>query len=472
MSPKRSKRTPKKVKMDTAATETDIIDALDSGDDFQQVFSGFSDTSYDVSDADASDTFGKRRRLSGKNSARKRAKSSSQKLTMTKKAIPDAPAVDPMSDEEHANNPEPSYSSHWLKAPRRTPLKPGHDNNQDVEASVISTPAPTHDPSTPNILQIHVNTGGENAGSTINVDLTPLLKTYNTGMTLAIGPNNEETVVNDDDSTIAVGSSVRAPSLRKQRLHDARARAEAARVATTKKKTGFTDLPPEVRIRIYRNIFVTETPIEFHLRCDFKRSSAFLRTCRIAHEEGRAVLYGENAFNFERSHSIRGQFYEEDWREIGFKDIRRFLETIGNVNISFMRYISFEFSDASKCYSATEETERRFVNDPILWRCLELIGSNAHLDKLAVNFNGRRRLSRTDLHFLKVLTSIKSQDVAHFPRFSNAHKNDVKLIEDIKKLMVVRRDDADDVDETRKKAPTVIMNHERRRGGNHFNMYS
>lgn len=458
--------------MDTAATETDINDALNSGDAFEQVFSGFPDASDNVSDADASDSFGKRRRLSGKNSARKRAKPSSRKLTMPKKAIPTAPAVDPMSDEEYASDPEPGYPSHWLKSRPRTPLKHGHGKKQDVEAAVISTPAPTYDQSTPNILQIHVNTGRDIAGSTINVDLTPLLKAYSTDMTLAIGPNNEDTLVNDDDSTIAVGSNVRAPSLRIQRLHDARARAEAVRAATTKKKTGFTDLPPEVRIRIYRNTFVTETPVDIHLRCDFKRSSALLRTCKVAHEEGRAVLYGENAFNLERSHSIRGHYYEEEWREIGFKDIRRFLETIGKINISFMRYISFEFSDASKCYSATEETERRFVNDPILWRCLELIGSNAHLDKFALNFNGRRRLSRTDLHFLKVLTSIKSQEVIHVPRFGNTHKTNADFLADIKKLMVLRRDDAEEVDSTRKKAPTVIMDHERNRGGNYFNMYS
>lgn len=289
------------------------------------------------------------------------------------------------------------------------------------------------------------------------VDLTPLLNGHNIGTTFAAHPSNDDASAGDDDSTLLADSSAATPSLRLQRLSDARARKEAP----PKAKTGFTDLPNEIRVRIFRCAFVTEKPINFHSRKDFQRSAAFLRTCKIAHEEGRAVLYGENAFHFERSHSSRGKFFEEEWREIGFKDIRRFLETIGATNISMMRYISFDFSDASKSYGPVQEVQRRFVNDPVVWRCLELIGDNTHLSKFAFTLSGRRSLDRTDLHFLRTLSGIKSQKVVNVANFIGGFKAKPELIADLKKLMVIPRDDPENVDGKKKKTPTVVMHHER-----------
>ncbi len=214
---------------------------------------------------------------------------------------------------------------------------------------------------------------------------------------------------------------------------------------------------------------MTPLPINFHTRGFFQRSSGFLRTCKLILAEGRAVLYGENAFHLERSHLQRGKYYEQDWHEIGFKDIRRFLETIGTTNISMMRYVSFEFSDATRAYGPEGEIHRRFVNDPVVWRCLELVGSNTHLLKLAVTFSGRRNLDRPDLHFLRALTTIKTQELINVTTYTGGYKAKSGLIADLKKLMVVPRDDPEEVDEKRKKAPTVVMHHERHRLTTYFN---
>jgi hypothetical protein len=461
MPPKRSTRAAKKVKRESAATEADIDDALQSGDTFEQVFGGYSGLSDDQSDAsDVSGYFG-RRKPPVKKRVIKQAKPPSRKLNLTKKAVPKAPEAQALSENEYDSDSDTGYGLSMVKFRPRTPLKPGREASHNTQASVNTTVIARQDQSIPNVLQIHVNGGSESGGSTVNVDLTPLLNAHKAGTTLTISPNNDDTLVGDDNSNVSGNSSAVMPSLRMQRLNDARARATANEEV---KKTGFTDLPAEVRVRVYRSVFVTKDPINFHTRQDFKRSSAFLRTCKIAHEEGRAVLYGENAFHFERSHSTRGKFFEDDWREIGFKDVRRFLETIGNTNVSMMRYISFEFADATKSYSPTEEIERRFVNDPVVLRCLGLIGSNTHLAKFAFTFSGRRQILRTDLHFLRALTSIKSQEVVNVASYGGGYKVKPDLIIDIKKLMVVRLDDPNEVDDSKKKNPTVVMHHERNRG--------
>jgi hypothetical protein len=463
MPPKRSTRPAKKVKRDTAATETDINAALQSQsvDTFEQVFAGFDDHD-NVSDAsDASDYVGRRRKQPAGRRVRKQAKRPARKLTMTRPSITPAPIADEMSDKEYDSEGESGIN--FLKPrPRATP-NVGRKQAPSSEATAMSTGALKQVQLAPNILQIHVMPGRESGGSTINVDLIPLLKAHNIDTTTqAISPDNDSTLV-DDLSGLPLKSPTKS-SLRLKRLNDAKARA----AATQKTKTGFTDLPNEIRVRIYRMVFVTEAPMNFSARNSLQRSGSMLRTCKIAHEEGRAVLYSENAFHFERSVSARGKFFEETWREIGFKDIRRFLETIGTTNISLMRYISFDFGDASKVHGPIEEAERRFVHDPVVWRCLELVGANAHLAKFAFQFSGRRNVDRIDLHFLKALTSIKAQEVANVASWSGGFKVKAELVADIKKLMVAPLDDPDKVDGKKKKAPTVVMFHERDRGTKYF----
>ena len=183
------------------------------------------------------------------------------------------------------------------------------------------------------------------------------------------------------------------------------------------------------------------------------------------------MLYGENAFHFERSHGTRGAFFESIWKEIGFKDARRFLETIGTVNISMMRYISFHFQDAAPSTSPhLDENERRFVNDPILHHILKLIGAYARLSKIAFQFSGRRLLQKSDYNFLQALSSIKSEEVIHTERmaYSSSKVGDVGIIRKLHKVMTVPQGDETDVDIGKKKGPTVRMFHERPRASHYY----
>lgn len=222
---------------------------------------------------------------------------------------------------------------------------------------------------------------------------------------------------------------------------------------------------------IYRQVFVTEAPIDLASRDSFARSSTFLRSCRVVHLEGRAVLYGENAFHFERSAGTRGTFFEATWKEIGFKDARRFLETIGPVNISMMRYVSFHFQDAAPSTTPhLDENERRFVNDPILHHILKLIGASSRLAKIAFQFSGRKLLQKFDYNFLQALSSIKSEEVIHAERMTYAPSKvgDRSIVDKLKKAMTIPRADDADVDIGKKKAPTVRMFHERPRAFDYY----
>ena len=216
---------------------------------------------------------------------------------------------------------------------------------------------------------------------------------------------------------------------------------------------------------------MTESPIVFASRDNFARSSSFLRTCHDVHDEGRAVLYSENAFHFERSHGTRGTFFESTWKEIGFKDARRFLETIGPVNISMMRYISFHFQDAAPSTTPhLDENERRFVNDPVLHYVLKFIGANARLSKIAFQFSGRRLLQKIDYNFLQALSSIKSEEVIHAERmaYATSKVGDDGIIEKLQKVMTVSRVDKAEIDSGKKKQPTVKMFHERPKASSYY----
>jgi hypothetical protein len=470
MAPKRSGRPAKKIKRDTAASETEVDAALQSRDAFEQVFGGYSDQSDNTSDESDGDYNGRKRKQPANKRARKRSKARSRRLTINTPSVP-ARAADPMSDIEYDS--DLVDETQWLKhRPRTLPNSVSQEkqvsNLADAAAAPVSTLAARRDQSTPTMLKIHVKAGAENADSTINIDLTPLLEAYKASTTLGPTRNNDnaETLIgngHDDVSAVALTSSAATPSLRMLRLGDAKARALNTET-NGKAKLGFADLPKELRVRVYRLMFVTESPVNFQLRNNFQRSSAFLRTCKLAHEEGRAVLYGENAFHLERCFTARGRYFEEEWREIGFKDIRRFLETIGKTNLSLMRYISIEFSDTNKAIGAVEELERRCVNDPVVWQCLELIGANVHLAKFAFQFSGRKSLDRTNVQFLRALTSIKSQVLVNVANYGGQYRLKPELFAALKTIMVVPRDDPDTISEKKKKRSTVIMHHERNRG--------
>ena len=69
---------------------------------------------------------------------------------------------------------------------------------------------------------------------------------------------------------------------------------------------GFNSLPPEIRNRIYRMLFVGN-PVELIFRANNSRSAALLATCKEIEREGSSILYGENVFCFRpRFYNIQG----------------------------------------------------------------------------------------------------------------------------------------------------------------------
>ena len=190
--------------------------------------------------------------------------------------------------------------------------------------------------------------------------------------------------------------------------------------------TGFNSLPAELRNRIYGLLFVG-APFEFRTGKNFSRSAAFIRTCKRVHEEGRTVLYGENEFCLQRQHSPRGNFYDADWKEVGYKDVRRFFEMIGTVNLSLIRTVKIDFDDGSPSTSPGLTVEqRRFLNDGHLIRALKLLGKHGQLDYIKMGFYGRRYMYISDKKFLDILRAIKANKVEFGnARFQNPGRSDV-----------------------------------------------
>ncbi|KAK4945110.1 hypothetical protein LTR10_015536 [Elasticomyces elasticus] len=186
-----------------------------------------------------------------------------------------------------------------------------------------------------------------------------------------------------------------------------------------KEKKGFLDLPYELRLRVYRMAFRGASTVDFCTRRDFSRSAHFLRTSKQVHQEGTQILYGENSFHFARNHEKRGVYWQQKWKEVGYKDVRRFLETIGPVNIASLKHVSFMLEDGNKYNfpGLLEDGARRFVEDPVLQRIFHLIGDKAVLQKLAVCFGARRDLKHSDYHFLKAFTEMRCRQLIVYTGF-------------------------------------------------------
>ncbi|KAF2115292.1 hypothetical protein BDV96DRAFT_599652 [Lophiotrema nucula] len=139
-------------------------------------------------------------------------------------------------------------------------------------------------------------------------------------------------------------------------------------------RAGFTDLPAELRNKVYRMVFCSKTSFNFHRPDNFCMSSQFLSTCRTVHSEGCSILYGENKFIFERNRNTRAPFWDPVQKEIGYKDVRQFLKMIGPENLLYLRDIKISFEDAnpgSTPYLTHEE--RRYLNDEQLYDVLRTL---------------------------------------------------------------------------------------------------
>ena len=179
-------------------------------------------------------------------------------------------------------------------------------------------------------------------------------------------------------------------------------------------KRSFLDLSGEIRNRIYRLILRGEA-IQFINGMNFERSGSILRTNKQIYEESRRVLYGENEFIFERDRQKCGVFWKPDRSEIGYTNVRRFLEMIGPVNIGLIRLVGFAFEDATPSSAPGKSLDdRRYANDLHCFQMLKTFAKYGNLHKVTIGLYGRRILCEwKDLHFVRALKSIPA-DLVEF----------------------------------------------------------
>ncbi|RMZ69589.1 dna-binding protein [Pyrenophora seminiperda CCB06] len=194
--------------------------------------------------------------------------------------------------------------------------------------------------------------------------------------------------------------------------------------ATVRPKS-FADLAPELRNSIYRYLFARKhanqdirIPVSQHMNPvdNLCKSSQFLRTCKLVHNEGCSILYGENIFSFKRHFDTRGPFWEAVPKEIGYQDVLQFLKMIGPENLQYLRNIKFVFDDASPRHTSYVDSneKRRYLNDEYLMNCLRIL-RDAKLRKICMYFGGRRQLQLTDVKFLGYLEQVKADEVERTP---------------------------------------------------------
>ncbi|KAH0846910.1 hypothetical protein FOPE_11701 [Fonsecaea pedrosoi] len=382
-------------------------------DPFERVFDPLIDVPSSDHDSDHSDYEADKKKRKRKSDGDRNGKS---RRRFTRPRPPPRHALQDLSDDEFATNgnatEEEEDGGLWAVERRAGTNKTDEEENKLSKALSVEV----------------VGEGG--VKTVINLNLADLLKNLGaTSWTLSTTPQAKPAEVTTESSGVTP---------------------ESPKVTATvqKKKPGFLDLPMELRLKTYRLLFRDDKAIEFDRR-DFSHSSHFLRTCKTVLREGREVLYGENSFHFSREIAIRGRYYEKAWKEVGYKDVRRFLEDIGPVNISHFKYVSFVLTDGAdnRTRTSTQIPERKFVHDPHLQQIFRLIGRNVTLKTLAIQFAGRACVSSNDFHFLKALTEIKCYNFVTIYRYRGlTNKCFADLKEKMKQVMRVTDENGDGVD--------------------------
>lgn len=201
--------------------------------------------------------------------------------------------------------------------------------------------------------------------------------------------------------------------------------------------TGFLTLPPELLNKVYRLLFIANKDLDFNFPDNFCLSSEFLITCRQIHEEGRSILYGGNTFVFERNRYTRAALWSPSLKEIGYEDMRLFLQLIGPRNLSMIRDMRLVFEDAmpsSTPYLHNQEAHR-FFNDKHLIDCMHNLDSQSKLREISLCFHGRRCLQAdVDIRFLQALAKVKADQVI----ITNGYKmpySEVKAHPEVRRLL-------------------------------------
>ena len=206
------------------------------------------------------------------------------------------------------------------------------------------------------------------------------------------------------------------------------------------KGVGFLSLSGEIRNRIYRLILKGE-PVHFIDGTNFERSGSLLRTCKQIYTEARLILYRENEFIFERDSQKCGVFWQPIRTEIGYSNVRRFLEMIGPVNIGLIQFVGFAFDDALPSSAPDKNNEgRRYANDCHCLYALKLLAKHGKLQRVVIGLYGRREISSSkDTEFLNALRAVPAASVVfRHPRHKNNYRCqylDTKTREYLKRMI-------------------------------------
>lgn len=428
-----------KVLKTTYPVSTEVKQAIKSNDEFEaEFFSGVSSSSSEDTNSDYDNNARKRKRRN-KATTKKTIAKKSKKLKSLRETVQEptiARSLSPATAENivpvicsedsigKSTESTRSASSH-LDSLQSTPVRE-HLVSVDVPPSPVSfdksCKTPSFDTNLPEVIHLSIANVISQARQ-IGLDPTAEF----TGRVLKNGTIKIEDAVNKDGRPAAVP----IPKL--------------------------DELPREIALKIYRKLFFTPHFIDFNSRNDLNRSAAILRTCKKIHKLGTEVLYGENAFHFERRCSTRGAYFEKVWKEIGYKDVWRFFDTIGPRNTGHIRYISLEFSDAVPSQTPyLEEIDRKVTNDGNLLDVFKMIAAGGVLETLALSFLSRRNIDRNDYWFLKNLTAIRCYELVIYSQH-NLHTNKLAsgVEEKLRKLMVTKRDTA--AGKFEKKVPPKMM---------------
>lgn len=233
-------------------------------------------------------------------------------------------------------------------------------------------------------------------------------------------------VVNLDlNEIIAKEQEAKMPPFKKLKLQSSREKADSVRRARGRRPPlGFVDQPAELRLAVYKALFISKDKIDF-VAPDLSLSSQFLRTCRTVYLEGASVLYGENKFFFRRDLNCSGPLWTKPWYETGYRNIRLWLITIGPDMIELLRYIHFAFEDGYPSQTQSRDhiplfrnprENIRYVHDAQLVECLKMLARHGQLKELIMSFTSRKSLCARDDRFISYLRMIKADRVVVEPR--------------------------------------------------------
>ncbi|KAH0129849.1 hypothetical protein KCU66_g4026, partial [Aureobasidium melanogenum] len=266
-------------------------------------------------------------------------------------------------------------------------------NSDSASTCGFHEPSPAH---LPMALTVEVPPGHEGP-LVVDLDIKSLLaqaQSLTRSLPTCLSPRSTSCADSGYSSTSSVTSEISKPS--------------------TTSKRSFLDLPAEIRNQIYRLAFVSDEKLDFAYPDNFSRSASLLQTCRQIHEEGRSILYSENTFYFQRRKKEQAVRWSTDVYEIGYKDIRFFLKSIGLANVSLLRRVIIMFEDAQPSMNThlKDADERRFTNDNDLMDILRLLGDHTMLKTLDLCFLGRRTFyNKDETRFIEHLTRIKADQV-------------------------------------------------------------